>query len=125
MKLKLAMMLALFAALAAMFLTLPGCSTPQDRFNTDSAIWTVAELAAPSVEAAAKLTPAQVAIVNTNLAAGDGNLAAAQTWLAANPGLATTPGYNGPPTLTNFAVFLSALRASLAPTQSVLPTTKP
>ena len=125
MKLKLAMMLALFAALAAMFLTLPGCSTPQDRFNTDSAIWTVAELAAPSVEAAAKLTPAQIAIVNTNLAAGDGNLAAAQTWLAANPVLATTPGYNGPPTLTNFAVFLSALRASLAPTQSVLPITKP
>ena len=105
--------ISLFPALLAAVL-LAGCQTPQERFNVDQAVWTVAEVAAPSVEIAAKLTPAQIAVVNANLAAGDKNLSDAQAWLYANPALANVPG-NGPPSLSTFNVVLSALRSSLIP----------
>ena len=106
---KLPLILALLATLA-----LAACQTPQERFNVDSGVWAIAEVAAPAAEAAAKLTPAQIAIVNANLAAGDKNLADAQAWLYANPALANVPG-NGPPSLSTFNVVLSALRSSLIP----------
>ena len=99
-----------------------GCQTPQARYDTDNLIWTAATLSATVAEASGKLTPQETALVNANLATGDANLAAAATWLTENPTLAQTPGYNGPPTLSNFNVFLSALRSSLS---AFVPATQP
>ena len=110
------------AILAGLALVLAGCGTPQARYDTDNFAWLNLKTTALLYEAYGKPTPAITAIIKANEATGDENLAAAADWLKANPVLAQTPHYDGPPTLSNFNVFFSALQSSLS---AFVPATQP
>ena len=109
------MKLRLLVSLAVM--ALAACATPRDRTSTDTLLWTSLNATVNGLEATGKLTGPAAKAADANIAQGWVNLAAASTWLAANPALADNAAdKSDPPSISN----QNALRDAIVQTLGAL-----
>ena len=116
---KLALILAMLAAVV--LAGLAGCAnTPQARYDVAKLEWAGVKAGIYAYTSQNPVPAATGQLIVKNLNAGDQNLKDAQTWLAANPTTANTPGASGPPSLSDLNIAESFLNSFIPDNNTIV-----